>query len=147
VTTVIFACVHNAGRSQMAAAFFNLVADPDRARALSAGTRPADHVHPEVVAVMREVGIDLSGARPRLLSDDLAAGAQLLVTMGCGESCPAVPGLRREDWDVPDPKGQSPERVRAIRDEIRGRVRALIAAEGWQRTKRFARTATGTRRG
>jgi len=95
--TVIFACVHNAGRSQMAAAFFNRRADPNRARALSAGTQPAEHVHPEVVAVMREVGIDLGSAQPRLLTDALAAGAQLLVTMGCGESCPVVPGLRRDD--------------------------------------------------
>ncbi len=132
--TVIFACVHNAGRSQMAAAFFNQLADPDRARALSAGTQPAGHVHPEVMAVMREVGIDLRSAQPRLLTDELAAGAQLLVTMGCGESCPAVPGLRRQDWDLPDPKGQPVERVRATRDEIRARVERLIAAEGWRRS-------------
>jgi arsenate reductase len=130
--TVIFACVHNAGRSQMAAAFLDQLADPERVRALSAGTQPAEHVHPEVVAVMREVGIDLSAAQPTLLTDELAAGAQLLVTMGCGESCPIVPGLRREDWNLPDPKGQSVERVRAIRDEIRDRVERLIAAEGWQ---------------
>ena len=134
--TVIFACVHNAGRSQMAAAFFNRLADPDRAHALSAGTQPAEHVHPEVVAVMREVGIDLSDARPAPLTDDLAAGAQLLVTMGCGESCPVVPGLRRQDWDLPDPKGQPIERVRTIRDEIRDRVERLIAAEAWQRSER-----------
>jgi arsenate reductase len=133
--TVIFACVHNAGRSQMAAAFFNQLADPSRARALSAGTQPADHVHPEVVAVMREVGIDLSTAQPTRLTDELTAGAQLLVTMGCGESCPVVPGLRRQDWNLPDPKGQPIERVRAIRDEIRRRVEKLIAAEGWQRNE------------
>jgi arsenate reductase len=132
MTTVIFACVHNAGRSQMAAAFLDQLADPERVRALSAGTQPAEHVHPEVVAVMREVGIDLSAAQPTLLTDELAGGAQLLVTMGCGESCPIVPGLRREDWNLPDPKGQSVERVRAIRDEIRDRVERLIAAEGWQ---------------
>jgi arsenate reductase len=132
--TVIFACVHNAGRSQMAAAFFNLLADPDHARALSAGTQPATHVHPEVVAVMREVGIDLSTAQPTRLTDELAAGAQLLVTMGCGESCPVVPGLRRDDWDLPDPKGQSVERVRAIRDEIHARVERLLAAQGWRRS-------------
>ena len=130
--TVIFACVHNAGRSQMAAAFFTQLAHPERARALSAGTQPADHVHPEVVAVMREVGIDLSGARPARLTDEFAAGAQLLITMGCGESCPVIPGLRRADWDLPDPKGQSVERVRAIRDEIRRRVEQLVTAEGWQ---------------
>lgn len=132
--TVIFACVHNAGRSQMAAAFFNQLADPTRARALSAGTQPATHVHPQVVAVMREVGIDLGSAQPRLLTDALAAGAQLLVTMGCGESCPVVPGLRRDDWELPDPKGQSVERVRAIRDEIRARVARLLAAEGWRQS-------------
>lgn len=132
--TVIFACVHNAGRSQMAAAFFNQLADPSRARALSAGTQPAEHVHPEVVAVMREVGIDLSDARPTRLTDELAAGAQLLVTMGCGESCPVGLGLRRDDWELPDPKGQSVERVRAIRDEIQARVQRLLAAEGWQRS-------------
>jgi arsenate reductase len=131
--TVIFACVHNAGRSQMAAAFFNQFADPSRARARSAGTQPAAHVHPEVVAAMREVGIDLSGAQPRLLTDELAAGAQLLITMGCGESCPVVPSWRRQDWNLPDPKGQPIERVRTIRDEIRDRVGRLIAAGGWQR--------------
>ena len=133
--TVIFACVHNAGRSQMAAAFFNQLADRSRARALSAGTQPAEHVHPEVVAVMREVGIDLSTAQPTRLTDELAAGAQLLVTMGCGESCPVVPGLRRQDWNLPDPKGQPIERVRAIRDEIRRRVEELIATEGWRRSE------------
>jgi arsenate reductase len=129
--TVIFACVHNAGRSQMAAGFFNRLADPARARALSAGTQPAERVHPEVVAAMREVGIDLGSARPALLTAELAADAQLLVTMGCGESCPVVPGLRRQDWNLPDPKGQPIERVRAIRDEIRTRVERLIAAEAW----------------
>lgn len=130
--TVIFACIHNAGRSQMAAAFFNQLADPSRARALSAGTQPAEHVHPEVVAVMSEVGIDLRDTHPRLLTDELAAGAQLLVTMGCGESCPVLPGLGRQDWSLPDPKGLPIERVRAIRDEIRRRVGELIAAEGWR---------------
>jgi arsenate reductase len=135
MNTVIFACVHNAGRSQMAAAFFNQLADPNRAHALSAGTQPAEHVHPEVVAVMREVGIDLSGARPTRLTDELGAGAQLLVTMGCGESCPVVPGLRRQDWNLADPKGQPIELVRAIRDEIRARIERLIAAEGWQRSE------------
>ncbi|HUI24855.1 MAG TPA: arsenate reductase ArsC [Candidatus Kryptonia bacterium] len=131
--TVIFACVHNAGRSQMAAAFFNRLADPDRARAISAGTAPADRVHPEVLAVMGEVGIDLSGARPTRLTDALAADAQLLVTMGCGESCPLVPGLCRQDWNLPDPKGLPVESVRSVRDAIRARVEQLVAAEGWQR--------------
>ena len=96
--TVIFACVHNAGRSQMAAAFFNKLADPSKARALSAGTTPGNRVHREVVAVMREEGIDLSRARPRKLTTELAGEAQLLITMGCGDECPYVPGLRREDW-------------------------------------------------
>jgi arsenate reductase len=136
MNTVIFACVHNAGRSQMAAAFFNQLTDPSRAHAISAGTEPAEHVHPEVVVVMREVGIDLSDADPRLLTDELAAGAQILVTMGCGESCPVVPGLRRQDWNLPDPKGLPIERVRAIRDEIRRRVGELIAAECWNRSER-----------
>ena len=135
MTTVIFACVHNAGRSQMAAALFNALADPARARAVSAGTAPGPAVHPEVVTVMREVGIDLSAARPTRLTDELAAGAQLLVTMGCGEACPHVPGLRRDDWPLPDPKGQPLARVRAIRDEIHGRVERLVAAEGWQRSE------------
>ena len=128
---VVFACVHNAGRSQMAAALFNAAADPGRAVAVSAGTRPADRVHEVVVAAMRESGIDLSGARPALLTAELARGAALLVTMGCGEECPYVPGLAREDWPLEDPKGQPLERVRAIRDEVGARVRALVAREGW----------------
>ncbi len=128
--TIIFACVRNAGRSQMAAAFFNKMADPAKARALSAGTTPGDRVHPEVVAVMQEVGIDLGRARPQKLTSDLAAEAQLLITMGCGDECPYVPGVRRADWPLDDPKGQSIERVRAIRDDIRTRVEALIDQEG-----------------
>ena len=127
--TVLFACVHNAGRSQMAAAFFNALTDPTRARAISAGTEPAGHVHPVVVAAMREVGIDLVAARPTQLTEAVAGQASLLVTMGCGEACPFVPGLRREDWELPDPKGQPIDRVRAIRDEIRARVQRLVAAE------------------
>lgn len=128
--TVLFACVHNAGRSQMAAAFFNLLADPSKARALSAGTRPGAQVHAEVVAAMKEVGIDLSARQPQLLTADLAKGAALLVTMGCGEECLLVPGLRREDWALADPKGLPLERVREIRDDIRSRVASLLAAEG-----------------
>jgi arsenate reductase len=130
VKTVIFACVHNAGRSQMAAAFFNELADPSKARALSAGTTPGDRVHPEVVAVMKEMAIDLSRARPRKLTAELAAEGQLLITMGCGDECPYVPGLRRDDWPLDDPKGQPIERVRAIRDDIRARVEALVDREG-----------------
>lgn len=131
MTTVIFACVHNAGRSQMAAAFFNRLVRPTAARAISAGTRPAEHVHPEVLEVMREVGIDLGAASPRLLTPELAASAQILITMGCGETCPVVPGLRRVDWALPDPKGQSPARVREIRDSIRDRVLDFARSEGW----------------
>jgi len=130
VKRVIFACVHNAGRSQMAAAFFNALADPERARALSAGTAPGTRVHPEVVEVLREVGIDLSQAVPRKLTVELARGVDLLVTMGCGEQCPDVPGLRRDDWPLEDPKGQPLERVREIRELVRARVQRLIEAEG-----------------
>lgn len=128
MTIVVFACVQNAGRSQMAAAFFNALADPARARAISAGTAPADRVHSEVVAAMHEAGIEIAGVTPRLLTRELAERAQLLVTMGCGEACPFVPGLRREDWSLADPKGQPLESVRAIRDEIRRRVEQLLAA-------------------
>lgn len=124
--TVLFACVHNAGRSQMAAALFNLLADPAQARAVSAGTDPAARVHPEVAEVMRELGVDLSAAAPRRLTTDLASQASLLVTMGCGEQCPLVPGVPREDWPLPDPKGQPAARVREIREVIAGRVRALV---------------------
>lgn len=134
--TVIFACVHNAGRSQMAAAFFNALADPTRTHAVSAGTQPGEHVHPEVQAAMAEVGIDLSGAKPRRLTDELAQGAHLLVTMGCGEACPYVPGLERDDWPLEDPKGKSVERVRQIREEVRARVSELLAREGWAREPR-----------
>ena len=131
MTTVIFACVHNAGRSQMAAALFNRWADPARARAISAGTRPGERVHPEVVDVMREQGIDLSAAQPRKLTAELAAQAGWLITMGCGDECPVVPGARRDDWPLEDPKGKPIEKVREIRDQIRDRVRQLIEAEGF----------------
>ena len=127
--TVIFACVHNAGRSQMAAALFNKLADPTKARALSAGTNPGERVHPEVVTVMREEGVDLVDARPQKLTSELASQAQLLITMGCGDECPFVPGVRRDDWPLEDPKGQPVERVREIRDDIRRRVEALVDAE------------------
>lgn len=128
--TYIFACIHNAGRSQMAAAFFNHLADPAKARAISAGTNPGPHVHPEVLEVMREVGIDLSNAHPQKLSTELAQQAHLLVTMGCGEDCPYVPGLRRDDWPLPDPKGRPLSEVRAVRDDIRRRIASLLKAEG-----------------
>jgi protein-tyrosine-phosphatase len=127
---VIFACVHNAGRSQMAAAFFNQLADRGKAEAVSAGTEPGLRVHPEVLAAMQEIGIDLSSAQPQKLTEELAQDAQLLITMGCGDKCPYVPGLRRDDWPLRDPKGQPMEEVRAIRDDIRGRVQLLLGREG-----------------
>jgi arsenate reductase len=129
--TVLFACIHNAGRSQMAAAWFNALSDSAKARAISAGTEPGARVHPEVLAAMREVGIELEGVLPQKLTEDLAAKASILVTMGCGEACPVVPGLRRMDWPLEDPKGKPIERVREIRNEVRDRVRALLAAECW----------------
>jgi arsenate reductase len=125
--TVIFACVHNAGRSQMAAAFFNDLANPRKARAVSAGTNPGPQVHPEVVAAMREVGMDLHAAVPRLLTPELAKDAAWLITMGCGDACPVVPGVRRDDWPLDDPKGQPLERVRQIRDDTRQQVEAFLA--------------------
>jgi protein-tyrosine-phosphatase len=127
---VIFACVHNAGRSQMAAAFFNQLADPQKAHAISAGTEPGERVHPEVQAVMHEVGIDLSRSSPRKLTKELAQEAQLIITMGCGDNCPFIPGLRRDDWRLPDPKGLPIEQVRAIRDEVKHRVSQLAGREG-----------------
>ena len=127
--TFIFACVHNAGRSQMAEAFFNQLANSGIAQAVSAGTNPGERVHPEVVEVMREVGIDLAGATPQQLTADVAAGSYMLITMGCGDACPYVPGVKRDDWPLDDPKGQPLDRVRVIRDEIRRRVEALIRAE------------------
>jgi arsenate reductase len=130
--TVIFACVHNAGRSQMAAAFFARLADPALARAVSAGTQPSERVHPEVVEAMREVGVDLSVAQPQRLTPQLAEGAAWLVTMGCGDECPVVPGVRRADWPLPDPKGQPPARVREIRDEVRARVARFVTEQRWE---------------
>jgi arsenate reductase len=130
---VVFACVHNAGRSQMAAAFFNAHADPCLARAVSAGTQPGARVHPEVVVAMREVGVDLSEARPQRLTDVLDASVRLLVTMGCGEACPVVPGIVRLDWPLEDPKGQPAEKVCDIRDEIARRVEDLLSTRDWLR--------------
>ncbi len=130
--TVIFACIHNAGRSQMAAALFNAASDSAKARAVSAGTRPGERVHPEVVTVMRELGLDLANAKPQKLTDELARSATLLITMGCGDECPVVPGLERGDWPLDDPKGQPSERVREIRDDIAQRVSALLENNGWR---------------
>ena len=128
--TVLFACVHNAGRSQMAASWFNMLADPAKARAISAGTNPGTAVHPEVIDAMLEVGVDLSDAATTRLTPEVAGQAQMLVTMGCGDQCPVVPGAERDDWPLDDPKGQPPARVRAIRDDVLDRVQALIAARG-----------------
>jgi arsenate reductase len=113
----------------MAAAFFNQLADQAKARAISAGTEPGERVHPEVLVVMQEVGIDLSNAKPQKLTEELAKDAQLLITMGCGDKCPYVPGLRRDDWPLSDPKGLPLSEVRAIRDEICSRVEALLKDE------------------
>ena len=123
---VLFACLHNAGRSQMSAALFEEVAG-DRHGALSAGTTPAARVHPEVVEVMGELGIDLSNRSPRRLTPELAARADVVVTMGCGDECPYIPGKRYIDWDLPDPKGRPVEEVRNLRDDIRRRVEELVA--------------------
>jgi arsenate reductase (thioredoxin) len=126
---VIFACVHNAGRSQMAAAFFNQHAPSGKAQAISAGTEPGACVHLEVQAVMQEVGIDLSHAKPQKLTEELVKGAQLLITMGCGDKCPYLPGLRRDDWLLQDPKGLPLDQVRRIRDDIKKRVDVLLKQE------------------
>ena len=130
--TVLFACVHNAGRSQIAAAMFNRHANPVKARAISAGTQPADRVHPEVMALMDEMGIDLAGHRPQKLTDALAGEAQWLITMGCGDECPVVPGAHRDDWPLADPKGQPMTRVREIAAEIEARVESLIDSQHWR---------------
>ena len=133
MNTVLFACVRNAGRSQMAAAWFNLLSDPTKARAISAGTEPGPRVHPEVVAAMNEVGVDLSAASTSRLTAELAQRAQLLITMGCGDQCPVVPGLKRDDWPLEDPKGKPLDHVRRIRDEIRDRIAQLLDTQGWSR--------------
>jgi protein-tyrosine-phosphatase len=124
MATALFVCLHNAGRSQMGAALFERAA-AGRHSALSAGTTPAKRVHPEVVEVMRELGIDLSDRTPQLLTRELAEQADVVVTMGCGDACPYIPGKRYIDWQLPDPKGQPLETVRATRDDIAQRVRAL----------------------
>ena len=129
MVTVLFACVHNAGRSQIAAALFNRYADPTKARAISAGTQPAARVHPEVVEAMRERGIDVSGAIPQQLTPQLAATASWLITMGCGDECPVVPGTKRDDWPIPDPKGQAANAVKEIAADIDTRVRRFLEQE------------------
>jgi arsenate reductase (thioredoxin) len=124
MATVLFVCLHNAGRSQMSQALFERAAD-GRHTALSAGTTPAEHVHPEVVQVMRELGIDLAGRRPRLLTRELAEQADVVVRMGCGDQCPYIPGKRYLDWELPDPKGRPLAEVRATRDDIARRAQLL----------------------
>jgi arsenate reductase len=126
MASVLFVCLHNAGRSQMSQALFERAA-AGRHTALSAGTTPGEHVHPEVVEVMCELGIDLAGRRPRLLTRDLAEQADVVVTMGCGDACPYIPGKRYVDWELPDPTGRPLEEVRATRDDIGRRVHALAA--------------------
>jgi arsenate reductase (thioredoxin) len=123
---VLFVCLHNAGRSQMSQALFERAA-ADRHTALSAGTTPAEQVHPEVVEVMRELGVDLSGQRPRLLTRELSEQADTVVTMGCGDECPYIPGKRYIEWDLPDPKGRSLDEVRVIRDDIARHIDSLLA--------------------
>ena len=131
--TILFACVQNAARSQMAAAFCRESTNPSEVTALSAGTQPADKVDAVVVDAMREVGIDLADMKPQPLTAKLQGETQFLVTMGCGEACPLIPAFRRADWSVPDPAGQPIERVREIRDEIRRKVEELVDARGWRR--------------
>jgi protein-tyrosine-phosphatase len=125
MSTVLFVCLHNAGRSQMSQAIFERAAG-GRHHALSAGTTPSVRVHPEVVTVMREIGIDLGGRTPQALTLPLAEAADVVITMGCGDQCPYIPGKRYLDWDLPDPKGRPLDEVRALRDEIAGRVQVLL---------------------
>jgi arsenate reductase (thioredoxin) len=134
VATALFVCLHNAGRSQMSRALFERAAE-GRHSALSAGTTPGDQVHPAVVEVMRELDIDLSDQRPQLLTDELAARADVVVTMGCGDACPYIPGKRYIDWDLRDPKDLPPSEVRVIRDDIQQRAAALVCElDEWIRT-------------
>jgi arsenate reductase len=125
--TVLFVCVHNAGRSQMAAALMERLGS-DRVRVRSAGTQPIDRIHPTVLQVMGELGIDLTVRRPTKLRDDAVREADVVVTMGCGDECPFYPGKRYEDWDLADPAGRTVEEVRGIRDDIEARVRRLLAS-------------------
>jgi arsenate reductase len=126
MATALFVCLHNAGRSQISQALFERAAE-GRHHALSAGTTPGERVHPEVVDVMRELGIDLADRVPQALSVELAQRADVVVTMGCGDACPYIPGKRYVDWSLPDPKGRPIEEVRATRDEIQRRVSAFVA--------------------
>lgn len=125
MATILFVCLHNAGRSQMSQALFERAAE-GRHTALSAGTMPGEHVHPEVVEVMRELDVDLADRKPQLLTTELAQQADVVVTMGCGDACPYIPGKRYIDWNLPDPKGRPLAEVRATRDEIGHQVRTLV---------------------
>ncbi len=132
MSTVLFVCLQNAGRSQMSQALFELAAN-GRHIALSAGTMPAARVHPEVIEVMRELGLDLTHGTPKLLTRELAEQADLIITMGCGDQCPVIPGRRYLDWELADPAGRPIDEVRATRDEIGRRVQSLIAELDAQR--------------
>ena len=124
--TVLFVCVHNAGRSQMAAGLLTHLAE-GRVEVRSAGSEPADQLNPAVIEVMREVGIDITAEQPKLLTTDAVQDADVVITMGCGDTCPIFPGKRYEDWQLDDPAGQGLDAVRTIRDDIEQRVRTLIA--------------------
>ena len=126
---ILFLCVHNAGRSQMAAAFARQIGGDD-VIIHSAGSAPGEHLNPAVVTAMREVGLDISNEAPKKLTDEMARSADVIVTMGCGDECPFYPGKRYDDWELPDPAGQDLDTVRAIRDDVRERVRALLAELG-----------------
>ena len=126
MANVLFVCLHNAGRSQMSQALFERAAAGTGHDAASAGTTPADRVHPEVVEAMAELDIDVASRTPRLLTDELSQWADVVVTMGCGDACPYVPGTRYIDWELPDPKGRPLDEVRATRDDIAGRVQRLV---------------------
>jgi protein-tyrosine-phosphatase len=127
--TVLFLCNHNAGRSQMALGFFNRMAG-DRAVAYSGGSEPADQINPAAVAVMAEKRIDIAGEQPKRWTDEMVEAADVVVTMGCGDTCPFIPGRRYEDWTLPDPAGQPVDAVRPVRDEIEARVRELLVSLG-----------------
>ncbi|MFN2562700.1 MAG: arsenate reductase ArsC [Jatrophihabitans sp.] len=124
--TVLFVCVHNAGRSQMAAGWLKQLAG-DTVQIWSAGSEPADHINPVAVEAMREVGIDISAETPKILTTDSVSRADVVITMGCGDTCPYFPGKRYEDWDLTDPAGQSLDVVRTVRDDIRDRIQTLVA--------------------
>jgi protein-tyrosine-phosphatase len=127
--TVLFLCTHNAGRSQMALGFFNRMAG-DRAVAYSGGSEPAAQINPAAVAVMAEKRIDIAGEQPKRWTDEMVEAADVVVTMGCGDTCPFIPGRRYEDWTLPDPAGQPVDAVRPVRDEIEARVRELLVSLG-----------------